>query len=116
VPHRGEIWLVDFSPQRGAEQGGQRPALVIQNDFGNQSPRYPNTIVLAMSTKGRTIPFHVPVEPSELNGLRETTHVKCEQVLTVSKARLLGGTPLGRLESAKLREVEVAVKLAMALP
>lgn len=48
-----------------------------------------------MSTKGRTIPFHVPVEPSELNGLRETTHVKCEQVLTVSKARLLGGTPLG---------------------
>lgn len=81
TPRRGEIWLVDFSPQRGAEQGGQRPALVIQNDFGNQSPRYPNTIVLAMSTKGRTIPFHVPVdEPSELNGLRETTYVKCEQV------------------------------------
>ena len=44
------------------------------------------------------------------------THVKCEQVLTVSKTRLLGGRPLGRLESAKLREVEVAVKLAMALP
>lgn len=36
--------------------------------------------------------------------------------LTVSKARLLGAAPLGQMENAKLREVEVAVKLAMALP
>jgi mRNA interferase MazF len=115
VPKRGEIWMVDFSPGRGSEQLGTRPAVVIQNDTGNQSRRYPNTIVLAMSTRGRPVPFHIRVEPSELNGLRETTWVKCEQVLTLSKSRLLGKA-LGRLTGSQMKKVEVAVKLSMALP
>ncbi len=59
VLRRGEIWYVDFDPARGSEQAGRRPALIIQNDAGNESARYPNTIVLAMSTKGRPVPFHV---------------------------------------------------------
>ncbi len=116
APRRGEIWTVDFDPGRGSEQVGRRPALVIQNDHGNRSPRYPNTIVLAMSTKGRQIPFHVRIEPTEGNGLRETTWVKCEQVLTLAKRRLLGGRALGRLTSSQLRKVEVAAKLSMSLP
>ena len=36
-PRRGEIWDVNWSPGRGAEQQGTRPALVIQNDRGNAS-------------------------------------------------------------------------------
>lgn len=107
---------MDFNPGRGSEQTGQRPALVLQNDAGNQNPRYPNTVVLAMSTHGRPIPFHVQIAPSPENGLREVTYVKCEQVLTLAKARLLGREPLGRLSSAEMRKVEIAVKLSLALP
>ena len=116
LPRRGEIWLVDFNPGRGSEQTGQRPALVLQNDAGNQNPRYPNTVVLAMSTKGKAIPFHIQIAPSPLNGLREVTFVKCEQVLTLAKARLLGTAPLGRVTASEMRRVEVAVKLSLALP
>ena len=116
LPRRGEIWFVDFNPGRGSEQIGQRPALVLQNDAGNQHPSYPNTVVLAMSTQGKPIPFHIRIAPSQQNGLREVTYVKCEQVLTISKARLLGPAPLGRLLTAELRKVEVAVKLSLALP
>lgn len=115
-PRRGEIWLVDFNPGRGSEQIGQRPALILQNDMGNQNPRYPNTVVLAMSTHGKPIPFHIQIAPDPQNGLREVTYVKCEQVLTLSKARLLGSEPLGRLTSAEMRKVEIAVKLSLALP
>ncbi len=115
APKRGEIWMVDFNPSRGSEQAGQRPALVIQNNAGNQSSRYPNTIVLAMSTKGRPAPFHVRIERDGRNGLDATTWVKCEQVLTISKHRLLR-KPLGRLTNLQLRKVEIAVKLSMALP
>src|SRR6266550_1296907 len=43
-PRRGEIWDVNWSPGRGAEQKGTRPALIIQNDRGNTSPSYPMTI------------------------------------------------------------------------
>ncbi len=45
---RGDIWLVDWSPGRGSEQAGLRPALIIQNDIGNQYS--PTTIVAAIST------------------------------------------------------------------
>ena len=115
LPLRGEIWLVDFNPGRGSEQLGQRPALILQNDAGNQNPRYPNTIVLAMSTRGKPIPFHVRIAPSAQNGLREVTYVKCEQVLILAKARLLGREPLGRLTAAEIQKVEMAVKLSLAL-
>lgn len=33
---RGEIYLADLDPVRGHEQAGTRPALIIQNDIGNQ--------------------------------------------------------------------------------
>ena len=116
LPRRGEIWIVDFNPGRGSEQLGQRPALVLQNDAGNENPRYPNMIVLAMSTKGKPVPFHIGIQPSRQNGLRETTYVKCEQVLTLSKSRLLGDKAIGRLSPAEMQKVDVAVKLSLALP
>lgn len=75
-----------------------------------------NTVVLAMSTKGRPIPFHIQITPNQQNGLQEVTYVKCEQILTISKSRLHGSRPLGRLSPAEMRRVEVAVKLSLALP
>ncbi len=107
--------MVDFNPSRGSEQAGVRPALVSQNDAGNSSPRYPNTIVLAMSTKGQPVPFHVRVEPSKANGLRETTFVKCEQILTIPKARLLGGRALGRLTAGQMEKAEIAIILSIGV-
>ena len=115
-PRRGDIWVVEFSPGRGSEQTGQRPALILQNDTGNQNSRYPNTVVLAMSTQGRPIPFHIRIAPSLESGLREVTYVKCEQILTLAKARLLGREPMGRISAAEMRKVEIAVKLSLALP
>lgn len=32
TPRRGEVWMANFSPGRGSEQRGIRPALVIQID------------------------------------------------------------------------------------
>jgi len=115
-PLRGDIWWVDFGRGRGSEQAGLRPAVVIQNDAGNRSDRYPNTVILAVSSKGRPIPFHVRVEPAERNGLSATSYVKCEQILTISKSRLHGSEPIGRLTEAEIRQVETAVKLSLELP
>ena len=113
-PSRGEIWEIDWSPGRGAEQIGRRPALIIQNDYGNHSPLYPNTIVVAMSTKGRDIPFHVFIRKSEVNGLKADSYAKCEQILTISKERLVGGA-WGRLTAQEMAQVEAAIKRSMAL-
>jgi mRNA interferase MazF len=112
---RGEIWYVDFDPARGSEQAGRRPALVIQNDAGNASAVYPNTIVLAISTKGRVAPFHVRIDATRENGLRETSFVKCEQVLTISKARLLGAKAVGRVGRDQLKKIDVALMLSLGI-
>jgi len=111
---RGEIWYVDFDPARGSQQAGRRPALVLQNDAGNASVGYPNTIVLAISAKGRDAPFHVKIEPSRENGLREMSVVKCEQILTISKTRLLG-IPLGRVGRPDLKRIDVALMLSLGI-
>lgn len=107
--------MVDFNPGRGSEQLGRRPALILQNDAGNQNPRYPNTVVLAMSTKGKPVPFHVRIPPSPQNGLAEVTYVKCEQILTLSKTRLEGEQPRGRVSAEEMKRIETAVRLSLAL-
>ena len=110
---RGQIWLVNWSPGRGSEQLGRRPALIIQTDAANSNPRYSNTIVLTLSTKGIPVATHVRVEPDAQNGLREVSWVKCEQVLTISKERL--ETLWGTLSAATMAEVDLAVKTAVGL-
>jgi len=113
-PRRGEIYWVDWSPARGSEQAGRRPALVVQGDAGNLSPTYPNTIVVAVSTHGRDIPLHVRLPAGRIKGLGKTSFVKCEQIMTVAKERL-SPTPLGRVDERVLGEVERALRLSLGL-
>jgi len=113
-PRRGEIWDVNWSPGRGAEQQGTRPALIIQNDRGNLSPSYPLTIVASMSRTDRELPLHVRIAPSDENGLTDYTDVKCEQLMTIEKSRLLRRR--GSINSEELRRVDMALKLSLNLP
>ncbi len=68
---RGEIYWVEFDPVKGSEQGGRRPALIIQNDVGN---RFSSTTVVAGITRTippKPYPFVVIIEPEE-SGLPES--------------------------------------------
>ena len=112
-PKRGEIWDVNWSPGRGAEQQGTRPALIIQNDRGNTSSTYPLTIVASMSRTEREIPLHVRIAPSEENGLTNYTDVKVEQVMTIEKSRLIRRR--GNITAEELGRVDMALKLSLGL-
>src|SRR5438309_2083844 len=107
-PRRGEIWDVNWSPGRGAEQQGTRPALIIQNDRGNASSSYPLTIVASMSRTERELPLHVRIIPSAENGLTDNTDVKCEQVMTIEKSRLIRRR--GYINADELARVDMALK------
>lgn len=113
TPRRGEIWDVNWSPGRGAEQQGMRPALIIQNDRGNASLSYPLTIVASMSRTERELPLHVRITPSEENGLTDYTDVKCEQLMTIEKLRLVRRR--GSISSEELNRVDIALKLSLSL-
>jgi mRNA interferase MazF len=109
-PKRGEIWLVNWNPSRGSEQAGRRPALVIQNNIGNENAA--TTIVAAISGSLKLYPMNVLIEPNE-SGLQETSIVNTSQILTVSKLRL--EKKLGKLARDKMEQVDKAIKLSLSL-
>lgn len=113
-PRRGEIWDVNWSPGRGAEQQGTRPALIIQNNRGNASTSYPLTIVASMSRTERELALHVRISPTPENGLTDFTDVKCEQVMTIEKSRLLRRR--GVITSEEMQRVDHALRLSLDLP
>lgn len=110
-PRRGEIWIVNWNPARGSEQTGRRPALIIQNDIGNE--KAPTTIVAAISSTIKIYPMNVEVKPPE-GGLKHPSIIKTSQILTISKERL--EKRLGNLSKVKLDEVDRAIKLSLSLP
>ena len=109
-PKRGEIWRVNWNPTRGSEQAGRWPALVIQNDIGNE--KAPTTIVAAISNSVKVYPMNVRINPPE-GGLDQPSIIKTSQILTISKKRL--EKRLGRISEDSLDEVDRAIKLSLAL-
>ena len=106
---RGEIYYVYWSPGLGSEQTGLRPALIVQNDIGNEFSS--TTIVAAISSRRpRPYPFHVAITATE-SGLPQNSVVKCEQIQTVDQRRL--GELVGQLGENKMREVDVALGLSL---
>ncbi len=108
---RGEIYWVDWSPGRGSEQTGVRPALIIQNNTGNRVS--PTTIVASMSTAPeKPFPFLVRVTAKE-SGLRQYGAVNLAQILTIDKTCL--GDKCGQLSSQKMLEVDEAIKVSLGI-
>lgn len=109
-PKRGEVWLVNWNPARGSEQAGMRPAVVVQNNIGNE--KAPTTIVAAVSSSVRVFPMNVKVDPPE-GGLRQDSIVKTSQLLTVAKNRL--ERKLGKLNKETMEKVNKAIILSLGL-
>lgn len=100
--------MVDFSPSRGSEQRGTRPALVIQNDVGNQYAA--TTIVAAISSTIKIYPVTVLLKKGE-GGLKRSSMVNLAQILTLDKSRLR--RRLGMLPAQLIERVNAAVKVSL---
>jgi len=111
-PKRGEVYLVTFDPTVGSEIQKTRPALVLQNDIGNEFSSV--TIVAAMTSaqSGKVYPTQVPIVPPE-GGLHAPSLVLLNQIRTIDKCRL--GTKLGRLKPATIRKVDAALLLSLGV-
>ena len=82
----GDICYVDFGENVGSEQDGIRPAIIIQNDKGNEYA--PTTIVASItSQEKRYLPTHVTVKPYQ-SGLDKISTIMFEQIRTIDKGRI----------------------------
>lgn len=111
-PQRGEIYLVDFDPTVGAEIRKTRPALVIQNDIGNEYS--PITIVAAITSKFDEPPYptEVILEPEE-SGLPLRSAVVLNQIRSIDRQRLV--KRLGRASTRSMDRVDQAIQISLGL-
>ena len=110
-PARGEVWFVNLDPTKGREQAGRRPALVLSVDQFNHGPAE-LVVIIPITSKAKGIPLHVAVAPPE-GGLTQSSFIKCEDVRSVSKERLL--SRLGTVTAPTLAAVENRIKLLLGL-
>lgn len=106
---RFDIILVNFGNEYiGSEQGGIRPAIVVQNDIGNYYSS--TTLVMPLTTKIKNInqPTHTILKKQ--NGLSENSMVIGEGIRQISKERIIKflGTLSDEKEINNIRKVYYA--------
>jgi len=110
---RGEIWWANLPEPSGSEPGFRRPVLILQSDDFNRSRI--NTVVAAAITSNTKLAS----APGNVLLSRRSVHLGRESVVNVSQIVTLDKTFLselvGRLQPAKLREVDEGVRLVLAL-
>ncbi|WP_276258981.1 type II toxin-antitoxin system PemK/MazF family toxin [Haloglomus litoreum] len=114
---RGDIVEVDLGgpsddDSRGAEMYKQRPAVVIQNDTGNQ---YSATTIIAPISGGRSsYPFQVNL-PASTPGLSKHSYVMLDQIRTVDIQKRIA-QQLGQIrDSQKMTEIDDAIRVSLGL-
>ena len=62
-PEMGDVIWIDFDPQKGREQAGRRPAMVLSQRFYNEAAQL--CIACPITSRPRGYPFEVPIPPGQ---------------------------------------------------
>lgn len=101
IPKQGDICYMNFTPTKGHEQTGLRPAVVISKDSYN---KYTNLAVICpITTNTKKFPTHYElIETKKIKG-----SVLCEHIRSVDfKAR-----QLSFVEKLKIKELEEIIDI-----
>jgi mRNA interferase MazF len=111
---RGDIYEVNLDPTVGAEIKKKRPALIIQNNAGNEHSAL--TIIAPITSVkeiNKSLPILVFLYRGE-GGLKEDSYVHCGQIRAVDKhARLIN--KWGSLSEEHMKKVDEALRISLAL-
>lgn len=108
---RGDVWMVDLEPVRGSEEGKVRPALVIQNDIGNE---FSPVIIVAAITSGEKAIYDTEVEiKAPDGGLRKDSLILLNQIRTVDKSRAI--RKWGQASAEVMEKVNRALQISLGL-
>ena len=113
---RGEIWLFDLDPVRGAEANKARPAIVVSNDGANQAAarrgRGVVTIVPLTSNISNVYSFQVLLAP-QATGLTRESKAHAEQVRSVAITRAT--RHVGVVRALDMTHIDRAFRLHLGL-
>ena len=84
-----DVIQVDLGRSFGSEQGGIRPAVIVQNNKGNKFS--PTVLVIPMTSEIKKVnmPTHNIMHKTKFNGLDEDSMLLGEQTTVINKKRIL---------------------------
>lgn len=111
---RGNIILVDLEPVRGSEQGKVRPCIIIQNDIANKFSPVKNIVPLtdAKNIK-KWYPCLIYLKKEEF-GLDKDSVAQCNQIRTIDAEKRIIKS-IGHISNQKMKEIDQALKIQLAL-
>jgi mRNA interferase MazF len=105
---RGEIWTIAGG---GAYAGQPRPVVIIQDDAFDATA---SVTLCAFTTDPVDAPLmRLAIEPSERNGLRESSRLTVDKITTVPKTKL--GYRLGALDDEDVVRLNRAIMVFLGL-
>ena len=106
---RGDIFYADLPDQKGSEQNGLRPAVIIQNNLGN---KYGRTLIVAPITSQDkpNLPVHSEIYN---NSLEKDSTILLEQVTTIDKNKVKEF--VGHLTRNELKKLNIALARSVGL-
>ena len=109
---KGDIFLANLEPIKGREQGGIRPALIIQNNISNKVS--PVTIIAAVTSEifEKDFPTNVFITKKD-SGLDRDSTILLNQIRTIDKSRLI--KKIGELDNFLINQVDMALKVSLAI-
>lgn len=113
---RGDIYYVDFGQHENSHiQRGIRPAIVVSNNKANDHSHLVTVLPLTKQTqKKKHLPTHVYLPKAIFTGLRWSSLVLAEQVLTIDKFQLKNKVMTIR-DEAWLNRIDQALKVQVGL-
>src|SRR5262245_17043991 len=107
-PLRGEVYWLNFDPSTGSEMQSLHPAVIVQNDIGNQHSALTMVAAVTSNLRASNLPIGVLVSAGTA-GLTKECVIHCGHIYTVDKKRLghrigtLPDTIVGQVNDALLR-------------
>lgn len=109
---RGDIVLVNFNPQKKADEVSKiRPAVIISDTDLNDILDLVSVVALTTNLIDDALPLRIRINKKDL--LLEDSDAMCEQLRSVSKSRIT--KVLSSVDSKQLEQIEFGIKEMLGL-
>ena len=113
VGKRGEIWWADLGEPRGSSPGFERPIVIIQSEFFNQSRIHTLTVAIITSNLLLSEMIGNVKLSTRTSGLEKESVVNVTQLFTIDKTDLL--EYVETLSERKMEQIDSGLRLVLSL-
>lgn len=120
IPSPGDIWFFDLAKreptkrvQKGHEQHGERPCIVLTDPAISPPLRFPLVTVIPLTTASLAPHPLYPVLPAGAGGLRKDSTAMIDQITSVDLARTT--LHVGKLSPAGMAPIVAGLRVLLRL-